>query len=761
MFPGPLAQAHPAGPLLTHYGTHGCPVNIEDDWTLHQLDEAVQYGAHPSAESPEATTALRSEALEKVAQGFAQLIPWKTLRAQIEHGEKLHTKISPVAAIPHKSRLFRMILDLSNKGQIRRGQSSTPSVNVLTDPTTAPVQAMDQLGRTLERIVYAVAVQPDSDGPILFVKFDIKDGFWRMCVPKGQAENFCYVLPSLPGQTTDDIQIVIPDALQMGWTSSPAFFCAATETARDIADWLRLLPSLPTHPLEQHTLNQPKLQHYRYRLPLHGSLDKPSQRQKFFCLFEVFVDDFIGLLQSSNEHDLRHHSRALLHAIHQVFPPPMATGHNSEDPISHKKLVLEGEGIWSTVKEILGWVFNGLERTIQLPTAKITYIRESIRHVLRTGRIEFKKFESMIGRLQHACMGIPGGRSLLPPLYRALAMASKDNSRTVQIHANSAQAKALIDFQTLMKILNDNPVSCKQLVPGQPAYIGYCDACKFGTGGIWISGIKNLHPIVWRIKWPSPITDCLTAGTITINDLEMAAIVLQYLLLEQLVPMAHLHTAVWCDNTSAVAWTTKMSSSKSSIGQQLTRALAARMISNKSSHMAAISIAGIDNPMADLASRSFRSTGAHGNYCLSDAAFLTKFNIDFPLPQDNSWLMLRLHNRVSSLVFSVLLGRTPPMGSWLRPKKSACDIGRIGSTLPADIQWTLFSMASPERKLLHCSWLLPATSVKGMRVEDTVSAVARFKMRCAPLARPSNWTSGQTQPTSQELMGSTGLQSAI
>jgi hypothetical protein len=156
------------------------------------------------------------EALETVAQGFAQLISWKTLRAQIEQGEKLHTKISPVAAIPHKSQLFRMILDLSNKGQACRGQTSTPSVNTLTDPTTALAQAMDQLGRTLERIVYAVVVQPDSDGPILFVKFDIKDNFWRMCVPKGQAENFCYVLPSLPGQTTDDIQIVVPDALQMG-----------------------------------------------------------------------------------------------------------------------------------------------------------------------------------------------------------------------------------------------------------------------------------------------------------------------------------------------------------------------------------------------------------------------------------------------------------------------------------------------------------------------------------------------------------------
>jgi hypothetical protein len=155
-----------------------------------------------------------------------------------------------------------------------------------------------------------------------------------------------------------------------------------------------------------------------------------------------------------------------------------------------------------------------------------------------------------------------------------------------------------------------------------------------------------------------------------------------------------LQTAVWCDNTSAVAWTAKMSSSKSKIGQQLTRALACRMITNKSSHLAALSIAGIDNPMADLASRSFRKTGVKGNYNLTDFAFLTKFNSDFPLPQENSWMMLQLHTVVSSLVFSVLRGETPPMGSWIRPRESACDIGRTGPTSPDCVEWTRSSEES-------------------------------------------------------------------
>lgn len=204
----------------------------------------------------------------------------------------------------------------------------------------------------------------------------------------------------------------------MGWTSSPAFFCAATETGRDIAEWLRLLPHLPPHPLEAHTLAHPDPNFYRHHFPDPSSLTDPVKRKAFFHLFEVFVDDYIGLLQSTDVHALRHHSRALLHGIHQVFPPPTATGATSEDPISHKKLVVDGEGIWDTTKEILGWIFDGLHRTMQLPAKKVHAIRETIKNALRSKHIELKAFESLIGKCQHACLGIPGGTALLGPLYR-------------------------------------------------------------------------------------------------------------------------------------------------------------------------------------------------------------------------------------------------------------------------------------------------------------------------------------------------------
>jgi hypothetical protein len=209
-----------------------------------------------------------------------------------------------------------------------------------------------------------------------------------------------------------------------------------------------------------------------------------------------------------------------------VFHPPTATGHNGEDPISLKKLITEGEGLWDTVKKILGWIFNGLERTIQLPPKKVTSLQETIKTALRSERIKFKAFESLIGKCQHACLGILGGRSLLPPLYKVLKVAKLQHSTTVQIHPRSPQHGALSDLRTFFKLLGDNPVQCQQLIPGNPAYLGYCNACKYGGGGVWISGTQNIHPIVWRVKWPQDIVDRVSSEQVTINNLEMAGLLL-------------------------------------------------------------------------------------------------------------------------------------------------------------------------------------------------------------------------------------------
>jgi len=70
-----------------------------------------------------------------------------------------------------------MILDLSKKGQGRLGQELAEAVNELTSKNAAPLKSMEQLGKVLLQFIFAIALAPESDGPLLFCKLDIKDGF--------------------------------------------------------------------------------------------------------------------------------------------------------------------------------------------------------------------------------------------------------------------------------------------------------------------------------------------------------------------------------------------------------------------------------------------------------------------------------------------------------------------------------------------------------------------------------------------------------
>ncbi|HEY9814735.1 MAG TPA: hypothetical protein V6D20_02865, partial [Candidatus Obscuribacterales bacterium] len=262
MYPGMFASLHPAGPMLHQYGTTGTPVDIDADWTIDQLDQAVAYGSHPSARAPEAAQCVRDEALEKVKVGYCRVVKWSDMRQALLKGQQ-HTKISPLAAIPHKSRKFRMLLDLSAKARRTETMRNTmgTTVNDATNKDTAPLHSMSQLGSVLPRIIFQLATLSEEAGPIMSVKFDIKDGFWRMAVPLDAESEFCYPLPKL--DPAEDTHIVIPASLQMGWTSSPPFFCAASETGRDIAEWLRLFDHLPAHVMEDATLapTDPQLLH--------------------------------------------------------------------------------------------------------------------------------------------------------------------------------------------------------------------------------------------------------------------------------------------------------------------------------------------------------------------------------------------------------------------------------------------------------------------------------------------------------------------
>ena len=76
----------------------------------------------------------------------------------------------------------------------------------------------------------------------------------------------------------------------------------------------------------------------------------------------------------------------------------------------------DGDGIWDFYKDILGWDFDGIQYTIQLPPKKRKDICTLMRKLLKNLRVALNQFQKLDGKLKHASLGIPSGRSLFTPL---------------------------------------------------------------------------------------------------------------------------------------------------------------------------------------------------------------------------------------------------------------------------------------------------------------------------------------------------------
>ena len=83
MWPTGPALSHPATPLLKEYAQHGCPVDCGPDWTREQIEQALTYGAHPSAKNKEAHACLIAKTQAKVAEGVAHMVKHKDLKHKL------------------------------------------------------------------------------------------------------------------------------------------------------------------------------------------------------------------------------------------------------------------------------------------------------------------------------------------------------------------------------------------------------------------------------------------------------------------------------------------------------------------------------------------------------------------------------------------------------------------------------------------------------------------------------------------------------
>lgn len=370
---------HPAKAILRHLSRLGAPAVMADKpWTPTKLRQALHRGPHKSCHDHH--DFLAEEFADFVEKGHWVVLPFDVA----EHLPGLC--LSPPGVVPQHERL---IADLS-----------WAKVNNSTLPL-APSEAM-QFGRTLQRIVTSVVRANPRYGPVHTMKVDLSDGFYQVGLQPRDCPKLALVLPAL--DSSDRPLVAIPLALPMGWVESPPWFSAVTETGADLANrWLcRNLSTVPPHRLDavcdtppEPVVPQSTVPPVNTSVPAPSSIDPELARLQSIARrlqqFDIYVDDYIGLVQGSVDHRQKV-QRVLLHTINKLFRP-LAPDDPPErkEPVSVKK-AKKGDAYWETRKLILGWMLDTVAMTLELSDRRRQRLYEILNDIPKTQRrISIKK----------------------------------------------------------------------------------------------------------------------------------------------------------------------------------------------------------------------------------------------------------------------------------------------------------------------------------------------------------------------------------
>jgi hypothetical protein len=235
--PGISTLPHPARRLLQHLGNNGAPVVLTTDpWSLQRRDAAMARGSHASTKEHEVF--LRVEMSAMVSKGFWIVLPYSQVRSLPG------LRLSPMGVVPQRDRRPRTIVDYTFS-----------YVNADT-ASLAPRESM-QFGHALHRILRKIRFAKPQHGPVYLLKVDIADGFYRVYVAPRDVPKLGVAFPHQDGE---EPLVAFPLALPMGWTSSPPYFSAFTETIVDVANTSLAANSDPLpHRLDNAAATRPPL----------------------------------------------------------------------------------------------------------------------------------------------------------------------------------------------------------------------------------------------------------------------------------------------------------------------------------------------------------------------------------------------------------------------------------------------------------------------------------------------------------------------
>jgi len=630
---------HPTAEYLHELASTGVPAYFADDpCTVSQLDSVLARGPHRSA-AAEFAEFLVADMFDYVQMGYWIVLPYTSVR----HLPNL--RLAPAGVVPQRERRPRPIMDYSFY-----------NTNAACLPY-APLQAMQfgtALPRLLERLVYCNR----THGPPVLAKIDLADGYYRVPLSPAAALALAVLIPTdLPHDPTP--LVALPLTLPMGWAQSPPYFCAFTETVTDLTNQatLSLHPKNPLLEPTQCTLEPVATDFHPTAVTLGGADLQPLTHA------DVYIDDFLLVAQRPYQLPLMN---TFLNALDTVFHDPTPT--NRRQLVSASKLD-KGDATFATQKRILGWDIDTHVMTLSLPSHRLEGMTELINNILDRKRVSRTTWQRLLGTLRSTSPALYGAKHLFSTLQHALR-----DQRGRRIRLTALIRASLLDWTILASTANSLPVPLHTVVPHPPHIIGATDASKQGMGGFYIiQSTQGPEYYLWRAAFPPSISNALTSsdnptGFINNSDLELAGLVLGSTVIAQSHKRPYQHICLASDNTPAVTWVTKGSTTSNGPPAYLLHMLA----QSRRSHQYQLTVpftTGLSNTIADCCSRLFH---------LNDDTFLQHMRHRFPIKP--CWKLVPVPTETLSATNSALLKKLQKLRFMPRDETPLTLHGTFGTT---------------------------------------------------------------------------------
>jgi len=478
-----IFKRHPNWDRMTTILTNGSDwplAQIDEDSRLRDVKEALAFGNHKGASlQPDLLLELVGKDVH-----FGYSLPLPLNKA---------TQIPGILIAPMNIQKQHSIDDtgrIIDKDRLTHDQSykwgSGTSVNSrINKDELLPCMFGPCISRLVNWAVSARKKFPNR--AILASKADFKSAYRRLHLSAATALQTCT-------QLSDSNLLLMTLRLTFGGTPGPYEWGALSESICDLA--MAILHHSEWDPSvlkaqHQHLVPTPKRldESIPWGVGLDLIVDVPINPRG---VTDIYIDDLITLtVDIPGTDNLARGMSAALLAIDSS-----SRRNHAHEPIPREsmdardKLIAEA-GLEET-KMILGWFFDFRRLRISLPDNKYIAWSSHIHDLLQRGTSTAKELETIIGRLGHLALVVPGVYHFLSRL-RELQRTAK-NRRQIKIND-----KCMEDLHLMLRflIIGKEGIDMNIISYRRPTHIYRSDSCPYGLGGYSNEGFA------WRFELPT------------------------------------------------------------------------------------------------------------------------------------------------------------------------------------------------------------------------------------------------------------------